>query len=280
MSDAIAERNDEAEVRSVSRRAASRITAWVLPLAFLDWLVRFMAWSVAVLVQGARRRTWRDPVRAEFLRTMDLAGVRSLPAVLVLGILVGLSVISQGLLWLGQVGQESLVRDAIALILAREIAPLLIGLLAIGRNGLVILGEVGTLKINGTCRALDSQGVDPFLLLVVPRVFAMAICVFFLTVILILETTLIGFTAASLLGLAEFSPVGFIIDTVGAIGVLGYLIVLLKGLAIGFVAGLVCCMTAMEVPVGTRDLTGLMPRGFVHSVLAVLLVSGLISVMF
>ena len=53
----------------------------------------------------------------------------------------------------------------------------------------------------------------------------------------------------------------------------------LKTLGIGFAIGIVCCLTAMEQRQEARAERALMPVGFMRSVLAVFLVSGLVSVL-
>ena len=76
-----------------------------------------------VVHQGMRPVSWRRPARAEFVRFMELAGVQNLPAVVVAGILVGISLVAQGMYWLDQVGEADPVFTVIAVVLIREIAP-------------------------------------------------------------------------------------------------------------------------------------------------------------
>jgi phospholipid/cholesterol/gamma-HCH transport system permease protein len=75
------------------------------------------------------------------------------------------------------------------------------------------------------------------------------------------------------------SPVEFVVTTLGTIGDAGYAVLPLKTLAIGFVIGVVCCLTAMERHRGLGAAHSLMPVGFMRAVLAVFLVSGLVSVL-
>jgi len=232
-----------------------------------------------VIRQGLRPVSWRRPARAEFLRFMDLAGVQNLPAVAVAGLLVGISLVAQALYWLNRLGEEQLVSTVIAVILVREIAPLVVGLLAIGRGGLLILDELGGMQRNGQCRALDAQGVDPFLALIMPRVFALAISVFCLTIIFIIVASASGYVMAALLDVAGRSPVEFAVETFRMIGTAGYVTIPVKTLGIGVAIGVVCCLTAMERRRATMPDHDQLPTGFMRSVLAVLLVSGLVSVL-
>ncbi|HEX2479811.1 MAG TPA: ABC transporter permease [Geminicoccaceae bacterium] len=245
----------------------------------LRWLATAAGMAAAVVRQGLRPKSWRRPARAEFLRFMELAGVQNLPAVVVAGVLVGISLVAQGMYWLNQLGEEELVFTVIAVIMIREIAPLVVGLLALGRGGLLILDELSELRRDGQCRALDAQGIDPFLTLVMPRVLALALSVFCLSMILIVVAFTSGYLTASLLGAARRTPIEFVAQTFATIGNAGYAVLPLKSLGIGFAIGIVCCLTALEQPQEPGAERALMPVGFMRSVLAVFLVSGLVSVL-
>jgi phospholipid/cholesterol/gamma-HCH transport system permease protein len=210
---------------------------------------------------------------------MELAGAQNVPAVAVAGILVGLSLVAQGMYWLDQLGEQDLVFRIIAVVLIREIAPLLVGLLALGRGGLLILDELSELRRGGQCRALDRQGIDPFLTLVMPRTCALALSSFCLTMVLLVVAFGAGYATGSLLGVTQRSPLEFTAETFAIIGTAGYAVLPIKTLGIGLAIGVVCCLTAMEERGEARAERALIPIGFMRSVLAVFVVSGLVSVL-
>jgi phospholipid/cholesterol/gamma-HCH transport system permease protein len=270
--------SEVASSRTVAVARAVR-APWQAVVGPWRWLATAAGIAGAVIRQGLRPVSWRRPVRAEFMRFAELAGVRNVPAVVVAGILVGISLFAQGMYWLNQVGEQDLVFTVIAVVMVREIAPLVVGLLAIGRGGLLILDELSVLRRDGQYRTLDLQGIDPFLALIMPRVLALTISVFCLTMILIVAAFASGYLTGLLLGVAQRSPVEFVVSTIGTIGNAGYAVLPLKTLAIGFVIGVVCCLTAMERHRGIGADHTLMPVGFMRAVLAVFLVSGLVSVL-
>jgi len=91
-------------------------------------------------------------------------------------------------------------RPDIVTVLVREVAPVLVGLVVLGRSGVVIVSEIGELQIGGQVRTIAAQGLDPFLLLVLPRACALAIACFTLGVMFVVAALLSGFVAGSLLG--------------------------------------------------------------------------------
>jgi phospholipid/cholesterol/gamma-HCH transport system permease protein len=264
--------------RAIGPRRPGRLP-WRTWLAPLRWLAMAAGMAGGVIRQGLRPVAWRRPVRTEFLRFMDLAGVQNVPAVAVAGLLVGISLVAQALYWLNRLGEEQLISTVITVILIRELAPLVVGLLAIGRGGLLILDELGEMQRNGQCRALDAQGVDPFLALIMPRVCALAISVFCLTIIFIVVASATGYAMAALLDVTQRSPIEFAVETFRMIGTAGYVVIPVKTLGIGLAIGVVCCLTAMERRRAATPDHGQLPTGFMRSVLAVLLVSGLVSVL-
>ena len=51
--------------------------------------------------------------------------------------------VSQALYWLGEAGQQELIGPVLVTVLVREITPLLVGIIVLGRSGVVILSEIG-----------------------------------------------------------------------------------------------------------------------------------------
>jgi phospholipid/cholesterol/gamma-HCH transport system permease protein len=255
------------------------LAPWRAIIGPLRWLAAAAGLAAGAVWLGLHPASWRRPARAEFVRFMELAGVQNVPAAVVAGILVGISLVAQGMYWLNQVGEEDLVFTVIAVVLIREIAPLVVGLLAIGRGGLLILDELSELRRGGQCRALDVQGLDPFLALIMPRVLALTISVFCLTMIFLAVAFGSGYLTGRLLGVTSRTPVEFVVTTFATIGSAGYAMLPMKTLAIGLAIGAVCCLTAMEPRQEAGADHALMPIGFMRSVLAVFLVSGLVSVL-
>jgi phospholipid/cholesterol/gamma-HCH transport system permease protein len=251
-----------------------------LPPWSMGWIVTTAAVGAAVLRQMIRPVTWRRTVRMEFMRFMAISGLQSIPAVTVTAVLAGLGLLSQALYWLEQVGQNEEITQIILTILVREVAPLTVGLLAIGRSGLIILSELSRMREEGRLRALDAQGLDPLLLLVLPRVLALSLSTFCLTILFVTVAPLAGMLAALALGITRQPVDQILLNILGIIGSAGYAILPLKSLGIGFMVGLATCVTALEHS-ASRDeaATTLLPAGFFRALLLTLVVNGLLSMM-
>jgi phospholipid/cholesterol/gamma-HCH transport system permease protein len=244
-----------------------------LTIGFWLWPVQFISDAVAVIQQSCRPITWRRSIRNEFMRQCYQVGTRALPFILVSGIFVGFGLVAQSLHWLKVFGSTALFGGFLSAVLIREIAPVLVGLIVIGRSGSTLLVELGTLKAEGKVKMLDAQGIDPFLYLVVPRVLAFCVCMFSLTTAFVTVALLAGFTSGTLTGLIQYNFFDFINRAIGSMGWQDYLLFILKTVTIGFVIALISCKTALSLTGVLADVLDIMPRGFAKSALATLIIS-------
>jgi phospholipid/cholesterol/gamma-HCH transport system permease protein len=243
-------------------RAARRRTAFTLFLASL---------AFGVMRDVARRSTWRRTVRAEFRRALHQAIAGGLSPILVTAALVGLGMVYQALYWLGEAGQEGLIGSVLVTVLVQSVTPLLVGLVLLGRSGMVALAEIASLTAGGQVRALEAQGLDPFLLLILPRACALALASFTLGIVFIVAALLSGSIGGSLLGAVTIS-LGSLFDRVLlALRAANFAVFPVKMLVIGLLVALTACLTGLEAE-PREDVARLLPRGFVRGVLAVLLV--------
>jgi phospholipid/cholesterol/gamma-HCH transport system permease protein len=243
-------------------------------------LIELSSLAVAVLWQGGRPLNWRRTLVKEFMRQCDLVGIGSLPFILLSGLLIGLAMVFQVLFWLKFLGQVSLAGKIIVLGLVREIAPLLVALIAIGRSGSVNMVELGHMRTSGQLRMLEAQGIDPFLFLIVPRCLATALSMFCLTVVFTLVALATGYLVGRVVLSTDTTAIEFINNVLGAMGVGEYAIIALKPLIAGLLITLITCTTGLSVGGPAGQLAGALPRGFVKSVLAVFLVSGTLTLLF
>ncbi len=242
-------------------------------------LLELVSAGAAVIIHGCRPLTWRRTVRAEFVRNCYLVGIQSLALTVFVGFLVGLGLVFQSLYWLQLFGESRLIGRFLVLVLIRELAPLLMGVIVLGRSGAIMLVELGSMKAGGQVRMLDDMGLDPFLYLVVPRVLATCLSTFCLTIVFCVVALAIGFLAGNALNLSPLSLVEFTEMLLSATGPSELAILLLKPLSIGFAVALISCSTGLMAAGQAADVPNSLPRGFIRCVAAIFLISGLFSVL-
>ena len=271
------EGNDPSDAAPKLRRWLATIGLWTIGL--WQWPVQFISDAAAVIRQSCRPITWRRSIRTEFMRQCYQVGARALPFILVSGIFVGFGIVAQSLHWLKVFGSTALFGGFLSAVLVREIAPVLVGLIVIGRSGSTLLVELGTMKAEGQVHMLDAQGIDPFLYLVVPRVLAFCLCMFSLTIAFVAVALLAGFASGTLVGMIKFTFFDFINRAIGSMGWQEYLLFTLKTITIGFVVALISCRTALSLSGVSANVLDIMPRGFAKSALATLIISIVLTIL-
>ena len=248
-------------------RATRRRLSFLLQVSALLW---------GVVHEGARPATWRRTLRAGFRASLTRLVAGSLGTILVTALVVGLGLVFEALYWLHTAGQEEQIGRILVVVLLRELTPLLIGIILLGRGGTAIVAELGLMQTQGEVAMLQAEGLDIFQFLVLPRAVAFAVGSFTLGILFILLALLSGFVTGSALGAVSQSFFGFLDAVLRAMSVRDLILLPAKLLLIGVTVALVCCATGL----GARDNEPpglLLPRGFTRGITGVLLVSVLLS---
>src|SRR5262249_57584202 len=112
---------------------------------------------------------WGGRVRCEVRGGLRQGIAGGLSTVLITAVLIGVLMVYQALYWLGAAGEEGLIGSILVTVLVREIAPVLIGLIVLGRSGMVVLSEIGRLGLGGHLRGVEAPGLGTFNILSLPR---------------------------------------------------------------------------------------------------------------
>ena len=113
---------------------------------------------------------------------MVLIGVRALPMAALTAFSIGLTLAMQSAGELKKMGATAFVPDLVAVSLLRELGPLLIAVIVIGRSASAVTAELGTMKVSEEIEALEVMAINPIRFLIVPRVLAMMVMLPALTV--------------------------------------------------------------------------------------------------
>jgi len=200
-----------------------------------------------------------------------------LRTLVIMAVLTGILLVAQAIYWLGAFGQSETIFPILLLLLVRQIAPLFVGLLILGRVGLVFLVDLGATNARGNWRMLEAAGIDPLEYLVVPRVVALAIGNFSLSMIFIVVTLAVGYIAATTVRPAAYSIWEFYLNSAETMHWRDYIALPLKTVSIGIAVGLVCTLTGLRRAGPAADHRHLLPRGFGRAILAIFGVSLLVD---
>jgi len=114
---------------------------------------------------------------------MYRAGVTAIPIVALLAFLISIVLSYQGATQLTRFGAEIFTVNLTVVSLLREMGVLLTAILVAGRSGSAFAAEIGTMKLNEEIDAMETMAMDPFEVLVLPRVIALVVMLPLLTVL-------------------------------------------------------------------------------------------------
>jgi phospholipid/cholesterol/gamma-HCH transport system permease protein len=110
-------------------------------------------------------------------------GVLSVIIIVLSAFSIGAVLALQGYTQLARVGAQESVGLGVALVLLRELGPVVTGLLFAGRAGSAVTAEIGLMKTTDQLSSMEMMGVDPLHRIVAPRLWAGMICMPLLTLI-------------------------------------------------------------------------------------------------
>lgn len=150
---------------------------------FFYQLVASLGGAVSANVQGLGRVStfmlsffyWvvRPPFRLKlFFEQMYSIGYQSLFIIALAGAFTGMVMAFQMYFGFQLISVDSLVGPVVTLSLAKELAPVLTGLIVAGKAGSSMAAQIGTMKVTEQVDALEVMGINSHQFLAVPRIVA------------------------------------------------------------------------------------------------------------
>jgi phospholipid/cholesterol/gamma-HCH transport system permease protein len=100
---------------------------------------------------------------------------RAVPIILLITFLIGAIIAQQGLIRFRRFGADLYVVDMLGVLVMREIGVLIVAIMIAGRSGSSYTAELGSMKMREEIDALQTMGLNPIDVLVLPRIIALVI---------------------------------------------------------------------------------------------------------
>lgn len=242
-------------------------------------LSRLASISSAVLMLAVRPSSWSRPTCTVLARQIVFTGYDAIGFVSVVALLAGISVVVQAQVWIGRLGQSELLGPLLVTVLVREVGPLLVNFIVIGRSATAMAAELAGMKVRREVDVMDAQGFDPLVFLVMPRAISMAVCVFSLVIVFVLVSLGSGYLCGAFIGTASGDPSIFFRGVVRGVSPHDFYNVLAKTLIPGLITGVIAANEGLSVEGVATDIPQAVTRTVVRATLAVLVVSVIVSVL-
>lgn len=207
-----------------------------------------------------------------------MTGIRAIPVVGLIACLISIVITYQGGGQLRSLGAELFTVDMVVISVLRELGVLLTAIMVAGRSGSAFAAEIGLMQTNQEIDALRVMGLDPFHVLVVPRLLALVIALPLLT---LLANGLALLAAAGLSSwLLDISVSQFFARAAQAASWQTFWAGLIKAPFFAVVIALVGCWQGMQVGGSSVSLGRHTTQAVVDAIFLVLALDALFSVLF
>jgi phospholipid/cholesterol/gamma-HCH transport system permease protein len=209
---------------------------------------------------------------------MQAVGINALPIVGLLSFLIGVVVAFQGADQLRQFGAEIFTVNLLGVSILRELGVLLTAILIAGRSGSAFTAQIGTMKVNQEVDALQTIGLDPVEVLVVPRVLALMI----MLPILVFYANLMGLLGGMVMAttVLDISLTTFLKQLQSAVNLTTFAIGMVKAPVFAFLIALVGCFEGFNVSGSAESVGQKTTASVVEGIFLVIVFDAAFSILF
>jgi len=212
------------------------------------------------------------------VRHMHETGVQAIPVVAVIALLISVISAYIGAQQLRPFGAEIYTVDLVTIGVLRELGVLLTAIMVAGRTGSAYAAELGVMKLNDEVDALESIGMNPYEVLVLPRVVALVLVMPLLTVV----ADFMGLAGGALLTsyLLDLPWSQFVMRLDSSVSDTTFWAGLVKAPVFGLLIALTGALRGLQVRESSRELGRLTTVAVVQSIFLVIFADALFAIYF
>ena len=237
-------------------------------------LQRYLAgfWALLLYALTHLRMLSIPPVKTVLERQLYFTGIQGLVLVAAMGLLTGavFAMLATSLLGAGELAVR-----ALAMALVNELGPLLSAIIVIARSSVAIAAELALMHARDETAHLRMMRIPPLDYLVVPRIAAVTLSVFALTVYFQTVAVAGGLATSALFQNVSFlAQLGRFLDVLSAADII---LPSAKSLCFGLAISTISCFHGLDVGKSVTAVPVAAMRAVVQSLLAVFVINGLFA---
>ncbi|HEY8120066.1 MAG TPA: MlaE family lipid ABC transporter permease subunit [Myxococcota bacterium] len=205
-------------------------------------------------------------------------GVKALPIVGLLAVMISVVIAYQGVAQLRPYGGQDLTIDLVAVSVLREMAVLITAILVAGRSGAAFAAEIGVMQSNEEVDALTILGLDAMELLVAPRLIALVLALTALTFFADVMGLLGGAAISRLL--LDVAPAQYLLRVRDAVDSSDLFAGLIKAPVFAVVIAVTGCMHGLRVEGSAESVGTETTRAVVKAIFLVIVLDAMFSILF
>lgn len=241
----------------------------ILFLSFMGEALVYVAKSIF----NPRRIRWEA-----LFSILQRVGLHALPIIGLISFLVGIVLSYQSIEQLKRFGVEIFTIDLLAISVLREVGILLTSIVIAGRSGSAFTAQIGFMKLNQELDAMTVLSMDPFEVLILPRLFALLIALPLLTFFANMMALLGGAFMTTIL--LEISFEQFIMHLKGVLTLKTFWVGMVKTPFFASAIALTACFEGLRVQGGARNVGIHTTKSVVESIFLVIILDAAFSILF
>jgi len=215
---------------------------------------------------------------SSIVNNIDKTGYRALGIIALLSFMIGVVIAYQMGFQLRNYGANVFIVDLLGLSILREFGPLLSSIMVAGRTGSSFTAQLGIMKINQEIDALNTMGVTPGQLLLLPRILGLLITLPLLTVWADIWGTIGGMLMAN--NMLGVTPYDFLERFQREIPLRSLLIGLGKAPVFALLIASIGCFEGMQVEGSAESVGTKTTRSVVLGIFFIILADAFFSIIF
>jgi len=205
-------------------------------------------------------------------------GIKAMPIVGLISFLIGMVLSYQSINQLRHFGAELYTIDFLGISVLREIAVLLTAIVIAGRSGSAFTAQIGTMALNQEIDAIRMLGLNPVLVLVIPRLVAIIVCLPILVFFAMMMGLLGGMVVINLI--IDVTPGQFTSHFQRAVSLNAFWVGMSKAPLFALIIGVVGCFRGFQVKGSAESVGRMTTQSVVESIFLVIVCDAFMSILF
>ncbi len=239
-------------------------------------LIGFIGLTMEVLFATLLRPAhWRV---TSLVANLQQIGLNAVPIIALLTFMVGAVIAFLGSTVLSTFGASIFTVQLVAFSFLREFAVLLAAILMAGRTASAFTAQIGLMKANEEIDAIQTMGLNPVELLVLPRVLALLVALPMMTFIGMICGILGGIVVCALT--LDISPIMFLTIMQNNVGFEHFWVGMIKAPVFAFLIAIIGCLEGFKVSGSAESVGEHTTASVVHSIFVVILLDAVAGLFF
>jgi phospholipid/cholesterol/gamma-HCH transport system permease protein len=162
--------------------------------------------------------------------------------------------------------------------MAREMAPIMTGIIMAGRTGAAFAAQLGTMQVNEEIDALSTLGISPMEFLVLPRMLALVL----MMPLLCLYANLLGILGGIVVGtdILDLTLAAYLTETQQAVTLTDFALGLFKSAMFGILVAVAGCLRGMQCGRSAQAVGEAATSAVVLGIVSIIVADGVFAVLF